>query len=157
MRDAFTQAHRLGVQTGVGTETPLVVPKAVAERLKANGKDPKDLAVVQELYEGIFKRAAQAYPLDYYWFWTPEGWTWDGTKDAQVRATTNDLLAAIAAHRKVEPPFKLATCGWVLGPQQDRALFDKLLPKEMAVSCINREVGRTPVEKGFADVTGRGN
>jgi hypothetical protein len=44
----------------------------------------------------------------------------------------------------------------VLGPQQDRALFDKVLPKEVAVSCINREVGRTPVDKGFAEVRGRG-
>jgi hypothetical protein len=43
-----------------------------------------------------------------------------------------------------------------LGPQQDRALFDKVLPKEVAVSCINREVGRTPVDKGFAEVRGRG-
>jgi hypothetical protein len=156
LREAFTQARRLGVQTCVGTETPLVVPKMVRDRLKEQGKDAKNLAVIQELYEGIFRRAAQAYPLDYYWFWTPEGWTWEGTKGEQIAATTNDLFAAIAAHQKVQPPFKLATCGWVLGPQQDRAMFDKVLPKEMAVSCINREVGRTPVEKGFADVKGRG-
>jgi len=43
----------------------------------------------------------------------------------------------------------------VLGPQQDRALFDHILPKEIALSCINREVGKTPVEPGFATVTGR--
>jgi hypothetical protein len=156
LREAFVQARQLGVQTCVGTEIPLTVPKLVAERLKAQGKNPKDLATIQELYEGIFRRAMQAYPLDYYWFWSPEGWTWEGTKDEQVKAATNDLVAAIAAWRKVQPPFKLATCGWVLGPQQDRALFDKALPKEIAVSCINREVGRTPVEKGFADVKGRG-
>jgi hypothetical protein len=156
LRAAFTLAHRVGVQTCVGTETRLVIPKLVQDRLKAQGKDPKNLAVIQEIYEGMFRRAAQAYPLDYYWFWTPEGWTWEGTKPEQIAATTNDLAAAIAAHRKVQPPFKLATCGWVLGPQQDRAMFDKLLPKDIAVSCINREVGRTPVEKGFADVKGRG-
>ena len=114
-----------------------------------------DLQTVQELYAGIFRRAAQAYPLDYFWFWTPEGWTWSGTKDEDVRATTNDLFAAIAAHKQVQPPFALATCGWVLGPQQDRALFDKVLPKDIAVSCINREVGKTPVEPGFAQVHGR--
>ena len=34
-------------------------------------------------------------------------------------------------------------------------MFDKALPKDVAVSCINREVGRTPVDKGFAEVTGR--
>jgi len=156
LRDSFEHAHRLGVRTCVGTETPLTVPKAVRDRLKAQGKDPKDLAVMQELYEGIFRRIAQAYPLDYYWFWTPEGWTWSGTKPEHIAATTNDIFAAIAAHKKVQPPFALATCGWVLGPQQDRAMFDKVLPKEVAVSCINREVGRTPVDKGFAEVTGRG-
>ena len=45
-------------------------------------------AVVQELYEGIFHRAAEAYPLDYYWFWTPEGWTWSGVKEEEINATT---------------------------------------------------------------------
>ena len=79
------------------------------------GKSHTNQAVLQELYKGIFQRAAQAYPLDYYWFWTPEGWTWSGVKDEQIAATTNDLLTAIAAQRDVTPPFKLATCGWVLG------------------------------------------
>src|SRR5689334_5382678 len=69
--------------------------------------------------------------------------------------TTNDLFAAIAATRKVNPPFQLATCGWVLGPQQDRGLSDQILPTGIAISCINREVGKTPVEPGFAKVAGR--
>ena len=155
LRDAFTFARQLGVKTCVGTETPLVVPKLVQQRLRTMNKNPADLAVVQELYEGIFRRAARAYPLDYYWFWTPEGWTWSGVKAEEIRATTNDLFAAMAAHRSVQPPFQLATCGWVLGPPQDRALFDKVLPKDVAVSCINREVGHTPVEAGFAQVKGR--
>lgn len=156
LRDAFTHARRRGVKTCVGTETPLVIPRAVADRLRASGLDPHLPAIVQQLYEGIFSRAAAAYPLDFYWFWTPEGWTWEGTRDDQVRSTLSDLAAAIAAHSAVEAPFRLATCGWVLGPAQDRALFDKVLPKSVAVSCINREVGRTPVEPGFRDVQGRG-
>ncbi len=156
LRKAFTLARELGVKTCVGTEVPLTVPKAVKDRLQAAGKNPADPAVIQELYQGIFQRAARSYPLDYYWFWTPEGWTWEGTKDEQVRAATNDLFAAITALKQVGNPFSLATCGWVLGPQQDRALFDKLLPKSMPVSCINREVGRTPVDKGFSEVLNRG-
>ena len=155
LRDAFTFARKVGVKTCVGTETPLVVPKLVQERLRQAGKNPAEPATAQELYEGIFQRAARAYPLDYYWFWTPEGWTWSGVKEEQIAATKNDFAAALAAHRKVQPPFGLATCGWVLGPQQDRALFDKWLPKEVAVSCINRQVGYTPVDAGFADVKGR--
>lgn len=156
LRQAFEHARRLGVKTCVGTETPLIIPDQVKERLKSLGRNPDDLAVAQEVYAGIFARIASAYPLDYFWFWTPEGWTWEGAKPEQVRATTNDLFAAIAAAQQVNAPFKLATCGWVLGPQSDRSLFDKVLPKDVAVSCINREVGKTPVEKGFANVQGRG-
>jgi Malectin domain len=155
LRDAFSFAHQVGVKTCVGTETPLVVPKLLKERLKTLGKNPGDPGVVQELYEGIFRRAAQAYPLDYYWFWTPEGWTWSGVKEEQIKATMDDLANAIAARAKVQAPFSLATCGWVLGPQQDRAMFDKVLPKDVAVSCINQQVGYTPVDAGFAEVHGR--
>jgi hypothetical protein len=155
LRDAFSFAHQTGVKTCVGTETPLIVPKPLQQRLKEQGKNPADPAVVQELYEGIFRRAADSYPLDYYWFWTPEGWTWSGVKEEEIKATMSDLARAIAAREKVQAPFKLATCGWVLGPQQDRAMFDKVLPKDVAVSCINRQVGYTPVDAGFAEVQGR--
>jgi hypothetical protein len=155
LRDAFCFAHQVGVKTCVGTETPLVIPKPVQERLKTLGKNPGDPVVVRKLYEGIFRRAAEAYPLDYYWFWTPEGWTWSGVKEEEVKATMDDLAGAIAARAKVRAPFSLATCGWVLGPQQDRAMFDKVLPKDVAVSCINRQVGYTPVDAGFAEVHGR--
>ncbi len=155
LREAFEHARRLGVRTCVGTETPLRIPAAVQQRLKEKGKDPKDPAVVAELYEGIFRRIAATYPLDYYWLWTPEGWTWGSVKDEEVQATLADLQTAVAAAKKAKAPFTLATCGWVLGPQTDRALFDKALPKEMPMSCINREVGKAHVEPGFANVEGR--
>jgi len=153
--EVFGFARRLGIKTCIGTETPLVVPTPVQERLKAAGKDPKDPAVVQELYEGIFRRITKTHPLDYYWFWTPEGWTWGGVSDRQIETTLADFRAAIAAAEKVAPPFTLATCGWVLGPPQQPALFDEVLPKEMPMSCINRNVGHAPVEPGFAKVEGR--
>jgi len=153
--EAFAHAHLLGVKTCVGTETPLTVPAAERERLKKLGKDLKDPAVAQELYEGIFRRIVATYPCDYYWMWTPEGWTWGSASPQQVKATQDDLAAAVAAAKKVNAPFTLATCGWVLGPQSDRALFDKTLPKEMPMSCINRQVGKDPVEPGFAKVSGR--
>ncbi len=156
LQEAFKHANSLGVKTCVGTETPLTVPKRVQERIKAMGKNPADPAVVQELYEGIFLRAAKAYPLDYYWFWTPEGWTWQGVSSEQVKKTITDLKLAIEALKKVISPFQLATCGWVLGPQGDRAMFDRILPKEVSVSCINRQVGKEPVDSNFAKVEGRG-
>jgi len=155
LQEAFSFAHRLDIRTCVGTETPLIIPEMVRKRLEARGKDPKDPAVVQQVYEGLFRRIMQAYPLDFYWFWTPEGWTWSGTTQEQIDTTLADLRAAIAAAEAVEAPFALATCGWVLGPPQDPALFDRVLPKTMAVSCINRSVGFDPVEPGFAHVEGR--
>lgn len=152
---AFTYAHAIGVQTCVGTETPLTIPKRVRDRIQASGKVPNDQAAMCEVYEGIFRRIANAYPIDYYWFWTPEGWTWEGTTEQQIRRTMDDLQIAVAAARNANAPFQLATCGWVLGPAQDRAMFDKVLPKTMAVSCINREVGKTPVDPAFSLVRER--
>lgn len=155
LREAFTHARRLGVKTCVGTETPLIIPKKLQERLKQLGKDPASPSVVRELYEGIFKRIIATYPIDYYWFWTPEGWIWEGVEEDKVLATKNDLLTAIQAAQNVDVPFTLATCGWVLGPQTDRSLFDRTLPKDMPMSCINREVGKAPVETSFQKIKGR--
>jgi len=155
LKEAFEYARALGVKTCVGTETPLVIPTAVKQRLTAAGKDPAKPDVVQEIYEAIFERIERAYPIDYYWFWTPEGWTWGNVKNQQVEATLADFKAAIAAAEKVNASFTLATCGWVLGPPNDRAAFDNFLPKEVPMSCINRNVGFSFVEPGFAKVHGR--
>ncbi len=110
---------------------------------------------LQRLYEGMFLRIMRAYPIDYYWFWTPEGWTWSNVSESAVETALTDIRHAMAAADKLNAPFQLATCGWVLGPQYDRALFDRELPKSMPVSCINRAVGHDPVEPGFANVEGR--
>jgi hypothetical protein len=155
LRDAFTFARRLATRTCVGTETPLVVPRALADRLSQAGHRLDAPGTTQLLYEGMFRRIAQSYPLDYFWFWTPEGWTWEGVRDEEVRATVEDLRRALAAARSASAPFALATCGWVLGPPQDRTLFDRELPKDVALSCINRTVGHSPVERGFAAIEGR--
>ena len=151
--NAFTYARRMGIQTCLGTETPLIIPKAVRERMgiTAHATPQQVLA----LYEGMFLRLMRTMPLDYYWLWTPEGWTWHGAKDEQVAATSEDLALAVQAAKNVKAPFTLATCGWVLGPPKDRTAFDTLLPKTMPFSCINRQVGKTPVEQGFAALTGR--
>ncbi len=151
-RDAFSYARALGVKICVGTETPLTIPKMVRERLSAAGKNPADSATVAELYEGMFRRIAKTHPLDYFWFWTPEGWTWEGNSPDQVRATIADIGAARAALKASGAPFRLATCGWVLGPNGDRALFGRTLPGDVALSCINRQVGMTPVDRAFTQI-----
>ena len=155
LRGAFTLARSLGVKTCVGTETPLTVPALVREHLKKSGRDPQDPKTIKALYEGMFKRIAATYPIDTYWFWTTENWTWSDAKDEEIKAVTTDLDMAIQAAKAVAAPFSLATCGWVLGPPSRRALFDEVLPKAVAVSCINREVGKTPVDATFARISGR--
>jgi hypothetical protein len=154
-RTAFSYAKALGVKTCVGTETPITVPAMVRERLKQQGKDPADPDVVRALYEGTFTHIARTYPVDYYWLWTPEGWTWGGNNDEQIKATVNDIHRALEALDSIGNPFTLATCGWVLGPAQDRAALDKILPKQCPMSCINRSVGHAPVEPSFASIKDR--
>jgi len=154
-RNAFTLARRLGVKTCVGAETALTIPDLVKKRLVDSGRDPKDPAVVKDLYKAMFKRIAAAYPVDHYWFWTNEGWTWSDASPEAIASVTTDLAMGIEAWREVAPPFSLATCGWVLGPPSNRTLFDQVLPKDVAMSCINREVGKAPVDPGFARISGR--
>ena len=154
-RNAFSLARRLGVKISVGTETALTVPDLVKKRLTDSGRDPKDPAVVKDLYKAMFQRIAAAYPVDYYWFWTNEGWTWDDASPEAIKAVTTDLDMAVQAWKEAAPPFRLATCGWVLGPPSNRTLFDQVLPKDVAMSTINREVGKAPVDPGFSRVRGR--
>jgi len=155
LRGTYGHAHDLGLRICIGTETPLTIPKEVKERLIVKGMDPTSREAKMALYEGMFSRIARAYPVDYYWLWTPEGWTWSGNNQKQLDATIDDIKIALEALHNIGDPFKLATCGWVLGPESDRAVLDKLLPKEIIVSCINRHVGYTAVDTGYAQVKGR--
>lgn len=111
---------------------------------------------IKKLYEGLFARIQKTHPLDYYWIWTPENWTWENVSKEVVESTINDIRIAYDALKASNAPFQMATCGWVLGPQYDRSYLDSQLPKEISVSCINRSVGHEPVEPGFANVAGRG-
>jgi hypothetical protein len=153
--DAFGFARSLRIKTCVGTETSLTIPELVQKRLKDMGKNPKDPALVKELYKGMFSRIAAAYPIDYYWLWTWEGWTWDDASPEQIKAVTSDLEQAVIAAKEAQAPFNLATCGWVLGPPSSRTLFDQVLPKNIAVSTINREVGKAPIDPSFLRIEGR--
>jgi hypothetical protein len=154
-REAFVFARSLGVKTCLGTETPLTVPRLVQKRLEEQGFTPADPQVIRDLYVGIFKRINLIHPLNYYWLWTPEGWTWEGDKPEQFQATVRDVQAALGALDSLGNPFTLATSGWVLGPAHDRAALDKVLPKSIPMSCINRETGHDIVEPGFAGLEGR--
>ncbi len=156
LREAFAFGRGLGISICMGTETPLTIPKAVRERLEAAGADPADPDTVRRLYRGMFERIDRTHPIDWYWLWTPEGWTWQGADEEQVEATVRDVRLALEALEEAGSPFGFATCGWVLGPPGDRARFDRELPASVALSCINRSVGFSPVEPGFSQVSGRG-
>lgn len=103
-KDGFTFARSLGIKTCVGTETPLTVPQLVQQRIKESGKDPKSPEMIRQLYQGIFSRIAAAYPIDYYWFWTWEGWTWSDASLEQIQAVTADLTLAQQAAQEAETP-----------------------------------------------------
>jgi len=62
---------------------------------------------------------------------------------------------AVEALRKAGSPFGFGTCGWELGPKQDRGLFDKMLPREAVMSCINRNIGFNWVDQEFVNIKGR--
>jgi len=150
----FRYAHKLGIQTCVGTQTPLLLPKTLQQHLQALGLDPKDRKTRRRIYEGIFHRIQQTYPIDYYWLWTTEGWTWQGNTEQDVLNVLEDIGIALEALRRTEAPFHLATCGWVLGPQEDRAKFGRLLPSDVAISSLNRQVGMDPVDPAYAEISG---
>ena len=105
----------------------------------------------------MFQRIMKTHPLDYYWLWTPEGWVrhFDGASAEELKVALQHFNAAHEAIQRVGAPFRLATAGWELGPQEDRAAYDRLLPKDVAVSSINPELGFDPVEPAFARIQGR--
>ena len=155
LRDTFSFGRVLGVRTCIGTETPLHIPEAVRQHLREKGLEATNAVTIQKLYEGMFKRIARTHPLDNYWLWTPEDWTWGGNKPEQYAATLADIRAAQGALDTLGNPFRLATCGWVLGPQHDRAAFDRDLPRTSPMSCINRQVGFDFVDPAFSRIEGR--
>ena len=167
--EAFTLARQLGVKTCLGTEAPLTIPPQAQRELKAQGNDPASPEAIRKVYEGTFKRIMAAHPLDYYWIWTHENWTHRGNTAEQYQAVLADIKLAAEARANVNAPFQLATAGWVLGPGvgllraptpnqlgQDRAAFDRDLPKGIPVSAISRSIGNTVIDSAFARINGRG-
>ncbi len=153
LKNTFAYAKKMHVRTCIGTEVPLTVPGLVRERYHLDGEISRQ--DIEELYEGIFERIKSTHDLDYFWMWTPEDWTWLGNTPEETEKTIQDFSCAIEAKAKTEAPFELAVCGWTLGPQEDRAAFDKYLPKSMPFSCINRNVGFDPLEPKFTELQGR--
>jgi hypothetical protein len=156
-REVAATAHELGVSFCLGTEMPLLkfLPAALKARLLEAGLDPASPEARRRLYEGIFTRIKRAHGLDYYWLWTPEAWAWKGNDPASAAAAAEDVAVATAAARAVGLKVRFATAGWVLGPQGDRAAFDPLIPRDVIMSAISRQVGRAPLDPAFGALRGR--
>ena len=58
LNTVFAEAHRLGMKTCVGTESPLAIPDTAKARLQEMGMKPDDPATLQRLYEGMFTCAS---------------------------------------------------------------------------------------------------
>lgn len=141
MEKAFTYAKKMGFRTALGTTSPLVVPQGVQEHMNTLGYTytydtdihlyhghtfySGDLELITKLYEGIFKRIMNTHPLDYYWFWTDEGWRSDITGGFLIAETVNDMKIALETADKMKVPFKFATAGWAIGPSENPTLFDQ--------------------------------
>ena len=145
LNEAFTHARNLGVKTAVGTELPLGkeaagpevgydwargMPSQLQARLVGLGKDPMDPEVVKDIYKGIFQRIQRTHPLDYFWLWSYEIWSYYGFNAAQVQAMKKDILLADEALAELGRPFQLGLAGWILGTADNPAEFDSILPSD---------------------------
>lgn len=147
LKAVFGEAHRLGMKTCVGTESPLDIPDAVKARLQELGLRPEDPATLRKIYAGMFTRIQRAYPVDYYWIWGHEG------EIDQQRFIAN-LQAAHAALGDAQAPFKLGICGWGWITGNFPAL-DKVLPKDVVFSAINMSAGHALVSDNFGRLENR--
>ncbi len=72
-----------------------------------------------------------------------------------IQDAVKDSLLLQQAHDFVNPSFKLATCGWVVGPLGARSYYDSVLPSSWVISSIDMDVGNTPVDPAYANITHR--
>jgi hypothetical protein len=154
-KEALSFAKKFDIKTCLGTDLPLYIVDSVRERSINGNKNISKREIAKIMYDGVFKRIKKSFPLDYYWLWLPEVWTWSGANDSTINAAKEDVIAAIDAGKNQKIPFQIAMCGWVLGPPNDRAMFDNFLPKEIPVSCINREVGFARIDNNFNSIHNR--
>lgn len=123
---------------------------------------------VQDYYEGILTRlnriigpscvdntTGQSNGMCTYWVWTPEWFEWQKVNitNPLIQQVVNDTLALHAARDKLQVPFNLATCGWVVGPLGARWYMDTVLAPDWTISSIDMQVGNTPVDPAYANIT----
>jgi hypothetical protein len=134
LKDAFGFSRNLGVEAAVGVEVPLGVTYPWA-----NGKE-------REHFEGIFTRLKKLkFPLSQFWLYSSEGSMNAGVNSSSpsVQRIVKDAHTAVAALAKVWPEgnVTIGMSGWMLGPPDQPAYFDKVgLPKEVGISTLDPNV-----------------
>jgi hypothetical protein len=156
----YENAQSLGIGIAAGTELPLGIPDMLASELRSRQMDPEDPAVIQRLYEGMFLRLMRKTPVEYVWFWMPEIWLWSkpGCPGWEITTEENvrrDISLIREAAKKTGITSGFATSGWRLGTVDNSRWTDENTPKEWAMSSINTSGGADPVEKFYAENTGR--
>lgn len=150
--EAFHFGKQLGLRFCAGLETPLSVPWTVANKLKEKGLEPYSPEAKRLLYKGIFSRIAKRHPLDYFWLWTPEGWTWGTPSKESIERTVEDVQTARSVLKEMGDPFGFGLSGWVLGPPNDTKLFDRYLSSDDFMSSLSRLVGQERIDLGYMEL-----
>jgi hypothetical protein len=140
-KDAFSHARLLGVKTAIGTEAPMgfepgssrhliekdwihSCPPDVQARMRdvhgftlPTERGPVNEAFTKALYKGVFTRIMKTHPLDYFWLWTYETWTYLGHRlsKQQIEAVADDFRYCNEVMNEMNTPFTLATFGWRVG------------------------------------------
>ena len=125
--------------------------------------DVNSPTTVRALYEGIFRRIATSHPVDFYWLWTDEGWGTEGGGQKQKPAedmpkAIADIEMAIAAHKAVAPPFRIALSGWGknhCAPEVGHLAFDKALPKDIPFAALIHGMGSNRLDPAFREIKDR--
>ena len=98
-------------------------------------------AFSKSLYQGIFTRIMRTHPLDYFWLWTYEMWSYGGHEPSrkQIEAVADDYKYAQQVMTEMKTPFKLATFGWKVGSSGgdgDELEFHDDLPSEVPFGTL---------------------
>ena len=98
-------------------------------------------AYAKALYEGMFTRIMRTHPLDYFWVWTYEMWSYGGhvPSSDQIEAVADDYKYAQQVMTEMNTPFKLATFGWKVGSSGgdgDELEFHDDLPVEVPFGTL---------------------
>jgi hypothetical protein len=89
----------------------------------------------------------------------PSGLEWNNVdiNNPLIQDAVKDTQLLQQAHDFVNPSFKLASCGWTVGPLGARWYYDTVLPSTWTISSIDMDVGNTPVDPAYANITHRSN